>query len=349
MAIAPRRLATAIGAVGTVAIALLDLLVRDEPVPQGDDLIYERMADDPLAPHTFVFAYRIAIPWLVHVLPFDHEVSFSAIAWLCSGAAGAALYLLLDQLGIERRISVALAFVLVLSPPMLLVSLRQGRFPDALTVLVMVAGTLFAVQRRPYALAATMLVGALNRESALFLGPLAYALWAQRPWDRAALLRACAVAAPAVAAFVALRLALPTVGREQVPGYGGSLVGERLEIVEQGLAQLDVQARRIASVYGPLLLLAPLALRGFSFARRGLVLVVLCLVAMTFALDWGRIAFVAAPVVYAAAAWTLQRRPRLLVPALALCALMIGGYATYMQLGGTDNISDTSQPPYPIR
>jgi hypothetical protein len=120
-------------------------------------------------------------------------------------------------------------------------------------------------------------------------------------------------------------------------------------MLERGFEHVDVQARRIASVYGPLLLLAPLAVRRFWFARRGLVLIGLCLVAMTFALDWGRIAFCAAPVVYGAGAWTLQRRPRLLVPTLAACALMIAGYATYMQLGGTDNISTTSRPPYPIR
>ena len=44
------------------------------------DLIYERMAQHPFEAHTFVFAYRVAVPWLVHVLPFGHTVSFSAIA-----------------------------------------------------------------------------------------------------------------------------------------------------------------------------------------------------------------------------------------------------------------------------
>ena len=142
-----------------------------------------------------------------------------------------------------------------------------------------------------------------------------------------------AVAAPAVAAFCALRFAIPTVGREQVPGYGASLIGGRLEVLGDGLrAFFDVEARRLALIFGPLWLLAPLALRDFSFARRGLVLVPLCLLAMSFALDWGRVAFVAAPVVYAAAAWTLHHRPRLLAPTLALCALMIVGYAAYMQL-----------------
>jgi hypothetical protein len=70
---------------------------------------------------------------------------------------------------------------------------------------------------------------------------------------------------------------------------------------------------------------------------------------MTFALDWGRVAFVAAPVVYAAAAWTLDRRPRLLVAALVACAVMIVGYAAYMQIDGTQNLIDAGPPPYPVR
>jgi hypothetical protein len=343
------HVALAIGVAGTLAIMALDALVRDAPTPQGDDLIYERMAQDPSAPHTFVFAYRVAVPWVVHVLPFDHDVSFSAIAWLCSGAAGATLFVLLERLGTSRRVAVALAFVLVLSPPLLVASLRQGRNPDPLTILVMVCGALFIVARCPKALAATMLIGALNRESALFLGPLAYAVWAGRPLDRAVFVRVLAVTTSALVAFMALRLTIPTVGREQVPGYGGSLIGGRLEVLESALSSPQVEARRLATIYGPLWLLAPLALRDFWFARRGLVLVVLCLVAMTFALDWGRIAFIAAPVVYAAAAWTLERRPRLLVPTLAACAVMIFGYAAYMQIAGTDNITRQSPPPYPVR
>jgi hypothetical protein len=345
-----RRLAVAIAVAGTAAIVLLDALVRDEVRPGGDDLIYERMSEHPLAPHTFVFAYRVAVPWIVHVLPLGHTFSFSLIAWLCSGAAGASLFMLLERLGIGRALSVALAFVLVLSPPLLVASLRQGRNPDPLTILVMTAGTLFIVQRRARALAVTMLIGAFNRESALFLGPLAYAVWAQRPFDRAVLLRVAALAAPALIAFCALRLAIPTVGREQVPGYGASLLGGRIDVLRDGLRSFfDVEGRRLALVYGPLWLVAPLALRGFEFARRGLVLIALAIVAMSFALDWGRVAFVAAPVVYAAAAWTLQRRPRLRVPALAACALMIVGYAAYMQASGTQHINDAGLPPYPLR
>ena len=343
-----RRLAILIGVAGTLALMVLDAFVRDEPVPEDDDLIYERMADDPFAPHTYVFAFRVAIPWLVHVLPFDHDLSFSVLAWAMSGAAGAVLFVLLERLGIPRSVSIPLAFVLALSPPLLVASLRQGRNPDPMTILVMVTGALFIVERRPVPLAVTMLVGALNRESALFLGPLAYAVWADRVVDRAVLARVAAVTAPALAAFLTLRFTLPTVGREQVPGYGSAL-GGRIDVLEEGLEDPVTQLRRLATVYGPLWLIAPLGFLRFGFARRGLVLVGLCLVAFTFALDWGRIIAVATPVVSAAAAWVLWRHPRTRAPVFALCVVLVVGYAAYMQAEGMQNLIDAGPPPYPVR
>ena len=307
------------------------------------------MADDPFGTHTYVFAFRIAVPWLVHVLPFSHDVSFSALAWLFSGAAAAVLFVLLERLAIARRISVPLALALALSPPLLVASLRQGRSPDALTVLVMVTGALFIVERRPVPLAVTMLVGALNRESALFLAPLAYAVWAERVVDLRVLRTVAAAAVPAVAAFVTLRLAIPTVGREQIIGYGGSLLGGRVDVVEEALESPAVQLRRLFSVYGPLWFVAPFALLGMRFARRGVVLVALCALACTWALDWGRILFIAAPVVYAASAWVLERRPAWRAPVFALLALLIAGYAAYMQIDGVENLIEAGPPPYPVR
>jgi hypothetical protein len=323
--------------------------VRDEPVPEDDDLIYERMADDPFAPHTYVFAFRVAVPWLVHVLPFSHDVSFSALAWIFSGAAGGVLFLLLDRLRVARGVSIPLAIALVVSPPLLVASLRQGRNPDPLTALVMVAGALFIVERRPVPLAVTMLVGAFNRESALFLAPLAYAVWAERLVDARVLRDVALASVPAVAAFVTLRLAIPTVGREQVPGYGGSLLGGRVDVVEEALEAPGTQARRLFAIYGPLWAVAPFALRRMAFARRGLVLVALCAVACTFALDWGRVLFVAAPVVYAASAWVLDRRPAWRAPVFALLAVLVAGYAAYMQVEGVENLVEAGPPPYPVR
>ena len=79
------------GLIGALALCVLSELSRRETIPRGDDLIYEHMAAHPFAVHTFPFAFRIGLPWLVHVLPFSHTLSFELLAWLSAGgAAGAA-------------------------------------------------------------------------------------------------------------------------------------------------------------------------------------------------------------------------------------------------------------------
>jgi hypothetical protein len=245
----------------------------------------------------------------------------------------------------------ALALALALSPPMLVVGLRAGRNPDAATVLFLMAGTLFTLERRTRALAATLALGVLVREAELFLIPLAYALWAERWWDPRAARRALLVGAPAMAVFVALHAAIPTVGGAQVPGYGGPLLGARLSLLGTGARDGLVEARRMLSVYGPLWIAAPLAaLGGMRFARRGLVLVAPCVLAMTFALDWGRMIFLAAPVFYPAGAFTLTRHPRWRIPALAAFAVLIAAYAIHMHDGGMRaGIEQAPPPPYPVR
>jgi hypothetical protein len=342
--------ALALGAAGAAALALLALLSRREPAPRGDDLIYERMAQHPFATHTFPFAYRIGLPWLVHVLPFSHTTSFELLAWLAAGGAAAFAFALMRRLDVPVAVAGPLAFALAVSPPLLIVALRDGRNPDAVTMLFMMAATLLTIERRPRALAATLLVGTLFREAVLFIIPLAYVVWATVAFDRTAALRVLAVGAPAVLAYAVLHLAIPTVGRELVTGYGGSLVGERGHVIRLGLDSLATELRRMFSVFGPLWLLAPLALRGSRFARRSLALVACSLVSMTFALDWGRMIFLSAPAFYPAGAFTLTRRPGWRLATWLAFAALILGYAIYMDRSGVQHgIVENPLPPYPVR
>lgn len=342
--------ALVVATAAALALGALSVAIGHEATPRGDDLIYERMASDPLDAHTFPFAYRIAVPWLVHVSPLSHTLSFELLAWLSAGGAAGFAYLLMRRLGAARSLSSALALTLALSPAMLVVGLRGGRNPDAATMLFLMAGTLFALQRRTRLLAATLALGVLVREAELFLIPLAYALWAERWWDRGAARRALAVGAPALLICISLRAAIPTVGGAQVPGYGGPLLASRLSLLTAGVGDGLVEARRMFSVYGPLWIAAPLALGGMAFARRGLVLVAACVLAMTFALDWGRMIFLAAPVFYPAGAFALTRHPRLRIPALVAFAALVAAYAVHMRGSGLRvGITEAPPPPYPVR
>ena len=345
------RPALAAGALATVALMLMDALVRDAAQPpRGDELIYERMADDPFAVHTFPFAYRFGVPLLVHVMPFSHQTSFSLLAWLAAGGSAAILYVLLMRFEVSPWLAFALALALALCPSMLLVSLRHGRNPDAVAVLAMFAGTLCVVDRRPRALAAVLLLGVTVRETTLFLIPFAYALWARRPLDREALRPLALAAAPALAAYAAVRWFVPTVGRERVLGYDKGAISGRLEVLDAAADQAWAQIRRVASAFGPLWLTYPFALGGLRFARAGSIVLGLTAFACLFALDWGRILFLAAPVVFVAGGWVLERHRRIAVVVLAALAVMNLGYAVHMQRSGVvEGIDRTAPPPYPVR
>jgi len=344
------RAASVVGIACVIALGVLSAPIRKEPTPRGDDLIYEDIARHPFGVHTFPFGFRLGLPLLVHVLPFGHTVSFTALALLAAGGAGAFAYLLMRALGADGRVASALALLMSISPPFLIVVLRHGRNPDIATVFFMMAATYFVVRRQRWRLAATLLVGVVVREALLFIVPLAYAVWAVRPLDRRAALDSLAVAAPVVALYAAIRLGIRTVGESQVPGYGGSIIGERFTVIKLGLQSAFPQARRMFSVYGPLWVIAPLALRDMRFARRGLVLVALSLLAMSFALDWGRMILLAAPVFYPASAHVLTRHPRWRWPVFAAFALLAIGYALYMDVSGVrTGIIENPAPPYPVR
>lgn len=339
-----------VGIAAGLALAVLQALVRHGAGAEGDELIYEQMAQDPFGTHTFPFGYRVGVPLLVHVSPLGHEVSFTLLALLSTAGAAACLYALMTTLDVPGRLAAAASVAFAISPGILVALLRDGRSVDPATLLVMSAAALLIVKRRLLPLALVLAAGALVRESVLFMIPFAYAVWAQRWIDLNALRRAALVGLPAVTVYVAVRLSIPTIGQEQVVGYNQPFLAARETVISTALENPTRALRRVLLAFGPLWLLAPLALSGMRYARRGLVLVVLCLVALTFAVDWGRVLMLAAPVVIPAACWVLSRRPRLQAPVLAAWVALSLVYAVYMHVYGVEHGLDDAKPPtYPVR
>ncbi len=342
--------AAAVSLVALPLLLLLDAYVRDSPRPRNDELIYELIAQTPFAAHTFPFAHRVGVPALVHILPFGHTFSFSLLAWLSSAACGGLVYALCRRFSTHGLLAAGLGVGFALSPVLLVVSVRQGRNVDPESMVIMLAGAIAIFDRRRAAFGVILLVGVFVREAALFLVPFAYAVWAERLWDARAARDTVLASLAGVLAYAALRLSVPALYRDRVPGYD-SLLGGRVTILRRSFANIGVPLRRMAFAFGPLWLFAPFALRDLSWARRGLVLIACCLVSMTFAFDWGRIIFLAAPVIVVAAAWVLNPRPRLaLAVVVALLAFDVS-YAVYLEdFGGAQNgIIDTGHTSYPVR
>ena len=334
-----------VGLAGLVLLLIVDALVRDATMARGDERIYELMAEEPLAEHSFPFAFRLLVPTLVYLSPAGNELDFSVLAWVASAACGTVAYVLMRRFNVVPWLAVALALCLVACPQVLVASLRQGRTVDAETLLMMLAGGLAVADRRPVALGVILFVGVMLRESALFLIPFAYAFWAARPIDRHAATQVLGAALPAVVFYAFLRAAIPTVG-----GYPPGLDG-RFEVIERVLGGNPlIELRRIAIVYGPLWLAAPFALRDLRYARAGLVLIACCLVSFTFAADWARVLLLAAPVIYVAAGYVLTSRRRLAIAAVVVFAAMEITYAVYMHYHGVEaNIINGPLPDYPVQ
>jgi hypothetical protein len=335
--------AVAVGLLCLVATLLADALLKHESGIQGDDPYYERMATHPGGPHTFPYAYRVAVPWLVHVLPFSHTASFTMLACLSLAATGGVLFALLRMFDVGPRLATVLAVGLVLSPAALVVILRHGRNVDPESLLVLTLGTLFIVRRQRLALAITMLIGVGVRESSLFLIPFAYAVWAERLFDRRALKDVAIVSALPAILYLFMRTSIDARGKE----WPGTLLTARWHVIKEALGGggWKPELRRLAYTFGPIWVLAPIALLTLKFARRSLVLVVLCVVSMTFALDWGRVIFLAAPVFYIAAGHVIKNRRRLAIATVVLLLAMDLGYAIYMQAYGVKHGLDAPLAP----
>jgi len=321
-----------------------DVVLRHESGLSGDERFYQRMAAHPGGPHNFPYAFRVFLPWLVHVLPFSSATSFTALALLAIAASGGALYALLREFALGGKLAAALAVGFALAPNLVVVLVRNGRSVDAAVVLVMTLGTLFIVRRQRLALAVTLALGAGLHESCLFLIPFAYAVWAQRWIDWAAALDTTRVAAVGVVIYVVLRTRIDAVGLQYIPGYSGPFLQARWDIIRTGLSggEISQQLRRVALAYGPVWLVAPLALRRSGFARRGLVLVALALASMTYAYGWGRIIFFIAPVFYVSTGVVLAHRRRCaIVTVVALLAFDIA-YCVYLQVHGVQYGIDTT-------
>jgi hypothetical protein len=337
-----------VGFLCLAAAGVADALLRHEQGTSGDEPFYARMAAHPGAPHSFPYAYRIVIPWLVHALPFPQVVSFQLQALVLIAVSGAVLYLLMREFDTPAWLAAALAVGFAISPTLLVVLLRHGRSIDPATILVMIAGCLFIVRRQRAALTATLLIGVAVKETSLFLIPFAYAVWAQRLVDRDALRDVALVATAPVAGYIALRASISGVGSQYTPEFKGSFLHVRLDVLRQAFS--GTQPRRLAYTYGPLWVVAPLALFSVSFARRGLVLVAVCLLAMTVSYDSPRIIFLAAPVFYVAAAIAVQHRRRLALATVITLLAVDLGYAGYMQVHGVQHGLDTNgASPIPYR
>src|SRR5690242_13667872 len=125
------RSPVAVGGLCFLVALAFDAVLMHQRGLSGDEPYYERMAAHPSGPHNFPYAFRIGLPYLVHVLPFSDSFSWGLLALLAIGGASGALFALLGEFKVDARLAVWLAVCFCVSPPLLVVLLRNGRGVDA--------------------------------------------------------------------------------------------------------------------------------------------------------------------------------------------------------------------------
>ncbi len=159
-----------------------------------------------------------------------------ALALLCAGAAGGALFALLREFDIGDQLALSLAVGLTVSPPLLVVFLRNGREVDSAAILVLMLGAYFIVRRRLAPLAVTLLAGATGltslsvpRRSRTPCGPSGRWTGAQRDVLVVSVL-------PIIGYVYYLRASIVAVGEQYQPGYEGPFLTERIDVLKAALA-----------------------------------------------------------------------------------------------------------------
>ncbi|MCC7103933.1 MAG: hypothetical protein IT307_02205 [Chloroflexi bacterium] len=216
------RREAALAALGSLLVVLLLLGFNTQRVGlyKDDARQYALMADDLTVSVRLPYNFRVLTPAIVHVMPLPRETAFTIVTALGLSLTGLFGYLYLRALALEWPVA-SCSTLLLLASGVGTRMLTTPFYVDALTY-ASEASTLWALQARRERLAIVALVlGTLNRETALLLLPVYWLqahAWRAQPalasgaGDRWWLRVASLSALPAIALAVVIVLRVAAAG-----------------------------------------------------------------------------------------------------------------------------------------
>jgi len=188
----------------------------------GDDHVYLYMTAHPVGSfHIAPWCWRILVPAVVRYLPVGPQAGYSAIALATVALTGVLVYLILRKWGFADGLALGGLLLYFSFGYVTKFNLKDFWLTDSTAFFFASAAILALQYRRRFLFALCLLLGVLAKESVIFVAPLYYTFSARRRWDPGALGAAAALAAPALAALIALRVAVPAWN--SVPSYVASL------------------------------------------------------------------------------------------------------------------------------
>jgi len=311
----------------------------------ADHHIYRSMAEHAVGSfHVAPWCWRLLGPAIAGALPVPTASAFQILTFGGLLVAAVATYATARVLGFGTMLS-AVGVLLFLS---LGYAVKFNVFDfwlaDPFAFAFVAVGFLLILLRQDFAFAICLAVGVLAKESVIFTVALYYGFRAQRPIDPRVALRTVAVALPALAVLVGVRLAIPAQNGDGA--YLATLPGsirsnartvpsyDLVALLRQTIAKRDWFDTTIRTVSAFGVTVGLLALVGAATARQLLVraapYLALVLMQLLFALNTQRLVVLAFPVVILLALegirWLTDAKGMLSLPfvALAFTAYALG-------------------------
>jgi hypothetical protein len=170
-----QRSAIELAAVATAALAVLLILhglvtARGE-VLKDDSRHYAMVAEDPAYLPRLPYSFRVLTPLVVYLLPFETMAGFTVVTIAALWLTALFLYAFLRALGLSQWIGgVGMSLLLVSGATVR--ALSNPAYVDALSYLTEMAAFYFLLMGRDRLFTATVVIGVVNKETALLLIPV---------------------------------------------------------------------------------------------------------------------------------------------------------------------------------
>ena len=272
-----RELALASAVVAALVLGMYAFGTERAGLGADDAGQYSRMAQSPQFLARLPYTFRVLSPLLAGALPGDVVVGFTILTLVALVLAGVALYAYQRALGLAHAAALAGAALFAVSGGAVRL-LTTPLYVDALSYLTEAAAFLALATGRFWPFLAAVVLGVLNRETALLLVPLYFATTPRVAWTRGRGALVVLLPLGALGGLVLLKLWAGGIFGGTVPA---ATIAPQPRAFRQGILALP-DLLDVFSTFGALWLLAFKNLPGPSdFQRRSLlfgVLVVLQLV-----------------------------------------------------------------------
>ncbi|MCX8056054.1 MAG: hypothetical protein N3F03_00405 [Ignavibacteria bacterium] len=176
---------------------------------------YIWMASQNLDFHIAPFCWRIFVPFLASILPFDLLLNFKLIALISVALTGFFVYKIGQKIFNDHVYSISMMIGYFSISFAVKYVIYDFWLPDAFAILLITAGIYFVLIKNDLAFVFTMTIGALTKESVLFVIPLYYSLQAKKIFEFDLIKKTLIVSILPILIFVLIRIFIPAYNSDE--------------------------------------------------------------------------------------------------------------------------------------